>query len=129
MGIEKTLEIPVELYDRIERLAALKDTPVAYILEKALTLAIDQMEIGDDDARMDLEEAAYHAMHAELFEKYAGQYVAIHNGRLVDSDPDEMALYFRIDERFPDEVVLQKKVRELPEPDLRIRSPRFLREK
>lgn len=129
MGAEKTLEIPVELYERIERLAVLKDTPVAYVLEEALTLAIDQMEVADDHAKMDIEDAAYHAMHAELMENYAGQYVAIHNGRVVDADLDEMALYFRIDERFPDEAVLLKKVRELPEPDLWIRSPRLIREK
>ena len=128
MDRETTLTIPSELYERVERLAALREMPVAYVLEEALALAVGQMEITDDEAKMDLEDAAYHSMHPELFEKYAGQHVAIHNEQLVDTDPDEMALYFRIDEQFPDEVVLLKKVRELPEPDLRIWSPRFVRE-
>lgn len=128
MGANRTLEIPSELYERIERLAAVRETPVAYLLEDALALVEEQPEIDADDAKMDLEEAAYESMHPELFEKYAGEYVAIHDGELVDTDPDEMALYFRIGKRFPDEIVLLKKVGEWPEPDLHIRSPRFVRE-
>lgn len=124
----RTLEIPAELYERIERLAAVREESAAYVLEKALAFVEDQPEIDDDDAKMDLEEAAYESIHSELFEKYAGQYVAIHNGQLVDTDPDEMALYFRINERYPNDIVLLKKVRVLPEPDLHYRSPRFYRE-
>ena len=128
MGENRTLEIPAELYERIERLAAVRETPVAYLLEDALALVEDQPEVDDNDAKMALEETAYGSMHAELFEKYAGQYVAIHNGQLVDTDPDETALYARINERFPNEIVLLKKVVEVPEPDLRIPSQRFSRE-
>ena len=128
MGDKRTLEIPAELYERIERLATVREMSVAYLLEDALALVEEQPEIDADDAKMDLEEAAYASMHPELFEQYAGQYVAIHDGELVDTDPDEMALYFRIGKRFPDEIVLLKKVGEWPEPDLHIRSPRFLRE-
>lgn len=128
MGKEITLKITTEFYERLERLAALREVSVAAVLLEELEVAIGQMEISAEEAKMDFEEAEYRKQHTELFEQFAGQYVAIHNGQLVDSDPDEMALYFRIDERFPDEVVLLKQVRELPEPDLYFRSPRFVRE-
>lgn len=126
MAESRTLEIPAELYERIERLAAVRETPVAYVVQEVLSLAVEQIEVTADEAKMDREDAAYQAMHAELFEKYAGQYVAIHNGELVDVDEDEMALYMRIDERFPDEVILLKRVMTLPEPDLYIPSFRLL---
>jgi predicted transcriptional regulator len=128
MGENRTLEIPAELYERIERLAAVRETSIAYVVQDALTLAVDQMEIGPDEAKMDAEDAAYQAMHPELMERFAGQFVAIHNGKVVDVDKDEMAIYFRIDERFPDEVILIKRVVELPEPELYVPSFRLLPE-
>lgn len=123
---EATLTIPAELYQRIERLAAVREASVDYFVQDMLIQAVDQMEITADEAKMDLEDAAYEAMQPELFEKYAGQYVAIHERKLVDVDSDPMALYLRLDERFPDEVILIKQVTELPEPDLYIPSFRLL---
>lgn len=128
MDDKRTLEIPAELYERIERLAAVRETPVAYLLEDALALVEDQPEIDADDAKMDLEEAAYESMHPELFEKYAGQYVAVYKGELIDFDSNESALYNRIDQRYPDDVVLMKKVEKSPDKIYYFRSPRFVRE-
>lgn len=128
MEEKATLTIPTELYERIERLAAVREESVAYVLEEALALVENRSRDWEVSEAMRREEAAYRAMHAELYEKYAGQYVAVFQGKLVDVDPDEMALYFRIDERFPDDVVLMKQVREVPEPVLHFRSPRFYRE-
>ena len=128
MGRERTLAIPSELYERIERLAATREAPVAYIVQEALALAVDQLEVTADEAKMDLEDAAYQAMHPKLFEKFPGQYVAIHKGELIDVDENEMALYLRVDERFPDEVILIKRVVTLPEPDLYVPSFRLVPE-
>jgi hypothetical protein len=61
------------------------------------------------------DEGAYRAMHAELYARYPGQYVAVYQGQLVDHDPDGEALFERIDQRFPDEIVLMTQVRETPE--------------
>jgi len=126
MGAEKTLEIPVELYERIERLATMRDESVVYVLERALDLAEDQsLELVQSDA-MSREEAAYRAMHGELFAKYAGQYVALHGGRLVDVDKDELVLAARIRERFPKEVVLLKQVQHTPMREVNYRSVRVM---
>ncbi|NKQ34506.1 MAG: hypothetical protein HF973_02700 [Chloroflexi bacterium] len=63
------------------------------------------------------EEAAYRAMHTELLAQYAGKYVAIYHGQLVDSDEDGAALYLRVRKQYPDEFVLitpvQSEVREI----------------
>jgi hypothetical protein len=52
--------------------------------------------------------------------------VAIFQGKLVDQDPNILALTQRINERFPDDVVLITDV--LPEaaPEIHIRSPRLV---
>jgi hypothetical protein len=52
------------------------------------------------------EEVAYQAMHAKLLTQYAGKYVAIYHGQLVDFDENGTDLYLRIRKQYPDEFVL-----------------------
>ena len=128
MGDNRTLEIPAELYERIERLAAVRETPVAYLLEDALALMEDQpIELVRSEG-LSREEAAYRAMHSELFKKYAGQYVAVHNGELVDVDRDELALAARVNARFPNQIILLKQVQLSPMREVHYRSVRIIRE-
>lgn len=71
------------------------------------------------------EQEAYLAMHAELKEKYLGQHVAIHEGKLVDVDPDAGVLLQRVRQRFGRAPVMICEVREQPIPEFVIRSPRL----
>lgn len=64
-------------------------------------------------------------MHAELAEKYLGQYVAIHNGKVVDHDDDFQSLHSRIRQRFGGQPVLLRCVEAEPERVLVICSPRY----
>jgi len=77
------------------------------------------------EAKIEREEQHFHAQHAELLDRYAGQYIAMHEGRVIDSDTDELTLYLRVRQRFPSVGVLIKQV--TPEPDevWMMRSPRF----
>ncbi|MEZ4658781.1 MAG: hypothetical protein R2911_14525 [Caldilineaceae bacterium] len=43
--------------------------------------------------KLNQEIAAYEAMHSQLKQKHLGRWVAIHDGRLVDSDADGATLY------------------------------------
>jgi len=69
----------------------------------------------------------YQAMHADLREKHFGQHVAIHDGRLVDHDPDPVALVRRIRQRFGRRPILITQVGDEPIRELVIRSPRLVR--
>jgi hypothetical protein len=71
---------------------------------------------------------AYKKMRSQLVSQFAGQFVAIHDGQLVDHDADKDALFFRIKKNFPNEIVLQRQVLENPDPVIHFRSPRFLQE-
>ncbi|MCA9965012.1 MAG: hypothetical protein KC423_12235 [Anaerolineales bacterium] len=113
-----TITIPQSLYQRVHELANRRNLPVATLLETAVSLAEAQPH---DPATTALaqEEAAYRAQHPTLLANYPGQYVAIHQGQLIDHDPDELTLLHRLDATHPTQVVLMKRVEPLPQPMLR----------
>ncbi len=79
----------------------------------------------NEDDPMDREIDAYEKMHPELTKKFLGQYVAIYDGQVIDVDNDRWELLARVDDNYPEEIVLIRKVEEeLPAP-IYIRSPRF----
>jgi hypothetical protein len=76
---------------------------VNQLQEDEVTLKNSSNPFANEMAR---EEAAYRAMHAELLAQYAGRYVAIYQGQLVDYDENGAALYLRVRKQYPDEFVL-----------------------
>jgi hypothetical protein len=128
MANQVTVTIPQAVYDRVKQLAILRNQKVADLLAEAIALVEADMATPSDEQRMAREEAAYQTLYDELKTKYAGEYVAIFNGQLIDHDSDELALLRRLDAQYPDDIVLMRKVSAEPEPDLRMRSPRLIRE-
>jgi len=53
-----------------------------------------------DRRKISAESQVYRQRHAELKDRYLGQYIAMHNGQVVDHDPDFQTLYRRIRQRF-----------------------------
>lgn len=72
------------------------------------------------------EQAAFDAMIEELKSKYLGQYVAVHQGGVIDHDMDITALANRTGESHPNQIVLIRQVLSEPEPELRWRSVRLV---
>jgi hypothetical protein len=67
-------------------------------------------------------------MHNQLVTQYLDQYVAIHNGELIDHDADLLALRRRIRKRFGRMPILLRQV--APDgklPEIVVRSPRIER--
>lgn len=124
-----TISIPQTLYRRARELARSRNQSVDAVLEAGVALveASSLTVSAAEEQAMIREEAAYEAMHPELMAQYAGEYVAVFQGQLIDHDQDETALLRRLDAQYPNDVVLMKKVRPLPEPVLHFRSPRFVR--
>ena len=73
--------------------------------------------------KIDREIEAYVGMHKDLWERIPGQWVAIHNGELVDQDTDMGALYQRVRERYGRTSVLIRQVKESPEEVIWWRTP------
>ena len=124
-----TISIPQTLYRRARELARSRNQSVDAVLEAGVALveASSLTVSAEEEQAMIREEAAYEAMHPELMAHYAGQFVAVYQGQLIDHDQDETALLRRLNAQHPNDVVLMKKVRPLPEPVLRNVSFRLLR--
>lgn len=128
MAEQVNISISQALYRRVRDLARLRKRPMGNVLEAAITLAEAALiPAAVEEVAMAQEESAYRAKHATLMAKHGGEYEAIHQGQLIDHDRDELALLRRLDAQYPDDGVLMKQVRSLPEPELRFRSPRFVR--
>lgn len=83
--------------------------------------------IGPEYQQMVEEEAAFDRLLPALQQQYLHQFVAIYGQQVVDHDADEQKLLERIDENYPDQVVLLRQVREEREPILFFRSLRLVR--
>ncbi len=77
---------------------------------------------------VDIELQAYLELHPTLRAQFPEQYVALQRGQLVDHDHDGLALSRRVHQRWPDKFVLIRKVEAQPDRELRMRSPRFVKE-
>ena len=75
---------------------------------------------------IDAEANAFLELHPTLLQNYRGHYVAIYQGQLVDHDTNKLALYARIEAKYPDDFVLMRRVEEQPEREIHFRSPRHI---
>jgi hypothetical protein len=126
MGKRVTIAIPDELYQRAERIAHLREQAVADVLVDSIVLVDVEETDGENALAVDREEAAFKRLHPMLREQYFGQYVAIYQGKLIDHDSDQVALFIRTQEKHPDEFVWIAPVGEEPEETYVLRSPRFV---
>ena len=110
-----------EVTVKLQQLAAqVGETPVA-LAERAVRAFLR------DAARkaMRREAQAYRAQHSTLHQQYAGRYIAMYQGRVVDDDSDQLALLARIEKQYPDQPVLITPVLAEPEETYTVRSPRW----
>ena len=112
-----------ELVERIEQAAA-KQGITSY---EMLTTAVN--ELLDKVARQKIraESQAFKEMYMDLTTNYMGQYVAVHNGEVIDHDEDGRMLYLRIREHYGNIAILIRQVTDKTERNLVFRSPRFSR--
>jgi hypothetical protein len=74
-------------------------------------------------AKLDQEILAYEALHTELWQKHLGQWVAVHEQKLVDYDSDRAALYRRVRAKYGQISVLLRQVTEQPVEEVWLRTP------
>lgn len=126
MGVKVTLTIPDDVYGRAQQIAQTEQRPVAEIFSDALAQIFPATYISPDRPKMLQEENAFRHLYPELLVRYLGEFVAIYHGEVVDHDRDRLRLLERIDEKYPNEVVLIRQVIEESAPVLHIRSPRWV---
>lgn len=115
---------PDELYRRARQIAQARRRDVTEVLAESIVLA-DAGEVDEMETAVDREETAFRHLHPQLWQTYRGQYVAIYQGELVDHDPDQVALFLRVKQRYGDAFVWIAPVRVEAEETAVIHSPRL----
>jgi hypothetical protein len=85
--------------------------------------AVERYLLKRQRVKLDQEISAYEAMHPELRQKYLGQWVAVHDQKLVDRDSDGLSLYRRVRARYGRTSVLIRLVTEQPIEEVWLRTP------
>ncbi|MBI4671435.1 MAG: hypothetical protein HY741_07180 [Chloroflexi bacterium] len=103
-----TVTLAPEMYARVEQLAQARHTTIDSVLTEAVKRYLweIQREIIANETRM------YRQRHTELKQKFLGQFIAMHNGEVVDTDADINVLRMRVRSRFGLEPVLMTQVEE-----------------
>ena len=118
-----TITLDPELSEQIEGVAGEDQIDAQAFVEKAVRSYLTQLQ----REKIRAETEAFHAQYRELKAKYPGQYVAVHQGKIIDHDPDLRTLHVRVYERLGRTPVLLKQVTDDPERELVFRSPRLER--
>ena len=71
-----------------------------------------------------VETEAWYRLPVAERKKYQVQYVAVYQGQVVDSDPDQLTLFYRVRDRFGRQTILITEGGDQPIPVYRVRSPR-----
>jgi hypothetical protein len=115
------LTVSVETITQLKEIADKRGTSAEELAEQA----IRQFLRNETQRMIQRESKAFRAMHAELLAKYPRQYVAVYQGQVVDHDADQLALFLRVDEQYPQAPLLIKQVLSNPEEVYTFLSPRF----
>jgi hypothetical protein len=102
------------LVERIRDIARETNRDVTQVVETAVEAYLDQL----DRDKIHEETEAFWAMQADLIASYSGEYVAMHQGRVVDHDTDIIRLEERIAQRLGEVPVLIAPVTDTPRRDL-----------
>lgn len=118
-----TITLTPDLMKQIENLSGKEPADPQKFVAKAVQAYLNQMR----REKIQAETEAFSAQYARLKEAYLGEYVAMHQGEVIDHDPDLRTLHLRVFEQLGHTAVLLKQVTEEPERELTFRSPRLER--
>lgn len=118
----ETIRLEGELARQIAELAGAQGESVKALVDRAL-----QNYLGEAQrAKIRREMKAFAWQKDELVARHLGQYIAMHEGEVVDQDESLADLVDRIRARYGSLAVLMKRVEEGPDRDLVIRGPRLV---
>lgn len=118
----------VTLNDQIERQLAKIARDQAATPDELVEKAIQAYLHAEASQILERETLSFRALHAEWLAKYSGEYVASHQGQVIDHDPKLLDIYLRIDEKYPDEIILLKQVQPEIERAFTVHSPKVIHE-
>jgi len=115
----EAIALRTDLRETLEKDAEQEARSINEIVNEAVEHYVRQRQL----AKLDAEIAAYERLHPELRQKYWGQWVAVHEQKLVDHDSDRTALYRRVRAHYGRTAVLIRQVTEQPSGEIWVRTP------
>jgi hypothetical protein len=113
-----------ELHQMIDTLPESLLTEVAYFLEFIFFKVQNQWFSKKRIEPLQLEIQAFEQLHPMLKQQYQGQFVAIHEGAVIDTAPSFEPLFLRLQNRLQSQQILIRQVTDSPEESYYLRSPR-----
>lgn len=111
--------------NQLRRLAETSGATAEELAEQAI-----RQFLRDETGRaLQQESLAFQTMHSDLLLKYAGEYVAVYGGQVIDHDVDQLALVLRIEQNYHDAPVLIKQVTTEIDETYHVRSPRLIHDR
>src|SRR5262245_29879730 len=68
--------------------------------DKSFVVELERDEVLENAALFEAEKKCFWALREQLLDQHEGQYVAIHQGRIVDHDTDKLKLGLCVYQRF-----------------------------
>lgn len=109
-----TVVIEPELYKRVEQAAREHNTSTNEILSQATRQYLWEL----NRRKISEESKIYRQQYPQLKAKYLGQYIAMHDGQVVEHDTDFSSLRQRVRQRFGKTPVMITMVEDTAEPTL-----------
>jgi metal-responsive CopG/Arc/MetJ family transcriptional regulator len=105
------VQIEPNLYERVEEAAQENKASVDEILAEAVRLYLWEQ----DRQKIDQESTLYRQQHSHLVATYLGQYIAMHEGKVIDSDQNFAKLQQRVRQHYKHTAVMITRVEEQPD--------------
>ena len=133
-----TVHMPDDLHLRARRAAVRRNVTLSAVVRSALENYLSTTEAAEsgersivedtaEDAKIRREKAAFAFQQQELQQRYPGEYVAIHEGRVIDHDLSLAVLHQRVVQAVGAAPILLKRVDEPITREFVLRSPRLER--
>jgi len=111
----QTVTLEPELLTQVSQLVGESEMTLENFVNEAVRAQLERLT----DEILEREIAAFENMYPLLRQTHFGQYVLIHNGQLMDSDPDFEPLFLRAQAKFGATPVLIRRVTQTVTPELR----------
>jgi len=118
-----TVTLKPDVAEQVSQLAEAMQTEAEALVDQAVRSHLVQLR----HEKIRAEAQAFEQQQPTLLARYRGEYVAVHQGQVIDHDPSLRTLHLRIFARLGRTPVLLKQVSDEPERELMFRSPRFER--
>lgn len=113
-GPAPRVAIEPQLYNRVEQASDAHQIGIDRLLTEAIRRYLWEL----DRRKISEESQIYQQRHAELKAQYLGQFIAMHDGQIVDHDREVAALHQRVRQRFGWKPVMITLVEEVAEHEL-----------